>query len=90
MRHIGDVQTPAHAIHLVELYQHQVNVCPHGRRELHHIIALSHVINQLIIVNDQVRSKRICLILMLESMIIFLKRRTSTARSSLVPIAVQL
>ena len=49
-------------IRQVELDQHQVDVCSHCSRKLYHIVVLLHQVNQLIIVNDQVGGKRICLI----------------------------
>ena len=54
MRYIRQVELPAHAVQFVELDQHQVDVCSHCSRELHHIVVLLHQVNQLIIVNDQV------------------------------------
>ena len=66
MRTKHEYEANAFASHLIidddELDQHQVDVCSHCSRELHHIVVLLHQVNQLIIVNDQVRGKRIRLI----------------------------
>ena len=43
--YIGQIQPPAHAVKLVELDQHEIDIRIHHRGELHDIVALLHIVD---------------------------------------------
>ncbi|MDD6033658.1 MAG: hypothetical protein PUC47_09295 [Oscillospiraceae bacterium] len=57
--YIGQIQPPTHTVQLVELDQHEIDIRIHHCGELHHIIALLHVFDQLIIWSGQKYKKKV-------------------------------